>query len=226
MSDRLDGGDRSVIGGELPRTVGGRGDRFDKGSGETKRLEQDRKGERGPVDPRNGKGLSRPPGMDVQAFLGVRKLTDLELGERVLAIKVYRANGLTLRRAATKMGVPLGLLQSWLSEARERKLTLPALDAARAYVEDHLVDMAVDTVQHHLKQRNLEAGLATLRGTGVFRQNDAPIDGRLPMALTVTMVDASGSIINVGAKAPTLEGVIGVAKQDRYDVPAERDDLG
>lgn len=225
MGERLDGGTRVVVGADLPRTVGGAGGRFDKGSGASKRLELDRAGARGPVDPRNGKGLTRPPGMTREDFLAVQQLTDAELADKVLAIKVLRANGATLAKAASKLGVPVGLARRWLEQARERKLVLPALDHARVVVEDELVDLAVDTVRHHLKQRNLEAGLATLRGVGVLRNNDAPMDGRLAMQLTVTMVDASGSIINVGSKAPDLPGVLGVPKAHRLDMGTPKDDL-
>lgn len=225
MTERLDGGERSVIGANLPRTVGGRGDRFDKGSGESKALEAAKAGDLGPVDPENPKGLRKPREMTREQFLGVKDLTDAELADRVLAIEVYRANGLTLARAARKLEVPVALARVWLAKARERKLTLPALDAARAFVEDNLVDMAVDTVGVHLKQRNLEAALATLRGTGVLRNHDTPMDGRLPMQLNVQIVDADGVVISVGNQAPKLEGVLGVPKSHRLDTGAPKDDL-
>lgn len=226
-TERLDGGERSVIGGDLPRTVGGRGDRFNKGSGDAKALELAKQGTLGAVDPgaEGTKGLRKPKQMTREEFLGVRDLTDVELAERVLAIEVYRANGLSLNRCAHKLGVPVALARQWLQKARERKLTLPALDAARAYVEDNLVDMAVDTVQKHLKQGNLEAGLATLRGTGVLRNHDTPMDGRLPMQLNVQIVDADGVIISVGNKAPQLAGVLGVPKAHKLDTGTPKDDL-
>lgn len=228
MSDeRLDGGARSVIGAGLPRTVGGRGDRFDKGSGETKALEAAKAGALGPVDPQGeGKGLRKVPHMTREQFLAVQQLTDAELADKVLAIKVYRANGLTLQRAAHKLGVPVGLARRWLEQARERKLAFPAIDMARAVVEDELVDLAVDTIRVHLKQHNLEAAQATLRGTGVFRNHDTPHDGRLAMQLTVEMVDAQGTMIAVGVKAPALTGVVGVAKAHKLDVGTPKDDLG
>lgn len=223
--DRLDGGARSVIGGGLPRRVGGAGDRFDKGNRASKRLEAAKNGDMGPVDARNPQGLRPYTGMDVAAFLGVKALTDLELAEQVLALKVYQANGLTLARAAKRCGVPIGLARSWLAEARHRRLTLPALDAARTYVEENLVGLAVEGLERHLKQGNLEASLGTLRGTGVLRNSDTPIDGRLPTTLNVQIVDADGVIISVGGPPQGLEGVVGVAKQHRLDVPVERGEL-
>ena len=226
QGDRIDGGQRAVIGQGLPRRVGGRGDRFDKGSGESKALEAAKAGDLGPVDPRNPKGLRKPLAFTVEQFLSVKHLTDVELAEKVLAIKVYRANGMTLGRAAKQMGVPVGMAREWLNLARERKLALPAIDAARAHVEDNLVELAVDSLQTHLKQKNLEATLATLRGTGVLRNNDVPVDGRLPTTLTVNIVDADGVIIQVGNKAPTLEGVVGRAKQSAGDLPVLENDLG
>lgn len=225
MGERLDGGERSVIGADLSRTVGGRGDRFDKGSGESKALEAAKAGDLGPVDPENPKGLRPFKGMTREQFLGVKDLTDAELADRVLAIEVYRANGYSIARAARQLKVPVALARVWLAKARERKLTLPALDAARVFVEDNLVDMAVDGLHAHLKQRNLEASLATLRGTGVLRNHDTPQDGRLPMQLNVQIVDADGVVISVGNKAPTLAGVIGVPKAHRLDVAAPKDDL-
>ncbi|HEY3499437.1 MAG TPA: hypothetical protein VGK73_32330 [Polyangiaceae bacterium] len=225
QGERIDGGQRAVIGEGLPRRVGGRGDRFDKGSGESKALEAAKAGDLGPVDPRNPKGVRKPLAMPVEAFLAIRKLTDVELAEKVLAIKVYRANGYTLGRAAKAMGVPVGMVREWLVQARERKLALPAIDQARAHVEDNLVEMAVDSLATHLKQKNLEATLATLRGTGVLRNNDAPVDGRLPTTLTVNIVDADGVIVSVGAKAPVLEGVVGRPKAHAGDLPVLEHDL-
>lgn len=214
-----------MIGGDLSRVVGGRGDRFDKGSGESKALEAAKAGKLGPVDPGSGKGLRKPAQMTREQFLGVKDLTDAELSDRVLAIAVYRANGLSLARAARKLEVPVGLARVWLNKARERKLTLPALDAARAFVEDNLVDVAVDALGKHLRQGNLEASLATLRGTGILRTHDAPMDGRLPMQLNVSIVDADGVIISVGNQAPKLAGVVGVPKAHRLDVAMPKDDL-
>jgi len=222
----LDGGAREVHGAGLPRRVGGRGDRFDKGSGETKALEAAKAGDLGPVDARNPEGLRPYKGMELSEFLGIKALTDLELGEKVLAIKVYQANGMKLGAIARRMGVPIGVVRSWLSVARERKLALPAIDQARQYVEDNLVGLAVEGLEVHLKQKNLEATLATLRGTGILRNADAPVDGRLPTTLNVQIVDADGVIISVGGPPQNLEGVVGIAKQHRLDVAVDRDELG
>jgi transposase-like protein len=225
QGERVDGGERSVIGAGLPRRVGGRGDRFDKGSGESKALEAAKAGDLGPVDARNPQGLRKPLAMPVEDFLAIRKLTDVELAEKVLALKVYRANGYSLARAARALGVPIGMVREWQVQARERKLALPAIDQAGAHVEDNLVEMAVDSLAVHLKQKNLEATLATLRGTGVLRNNDAPVDGRLPTTLTVNIVDADGVIVSVGNKAPVLEGVVGRPKAHAADLPVLEHDL-
>lgn len=216
--ERIDGGERSVVGGDLPRRVGGAGDRFNAGGPASVVLDQSKRGERGPVDARNRKGLRPRPGMTVAEFAGICTMTDAELRERLLALRVYRANGLSVARCARKLGVPVGVVKSWQAEGRARKLTFPALDEARAFVEDHLVDLAVDTLHEHLKQHNLEAGLATLRGVGVLRNGGDVVDGRLPTQLNVQIVDANGVMISVGGTAPKLEGVVGTPKAHRLDL--------